>query len=130
MESFEDVSLTILASLGYSHTAKEEEYNAGPVGGKEYMVKAGDIDKYFTPNFWVCFSLWYMFHQKLGLPFSGGWADQPYWIVNIISKFQDAFNAEENEKHKRTMEKNQSKHKVSDSDKPKLLSRFLGGRKK
>ena len=92
------------------HDTTNLEYNAGPINGPRIPVKAKDVIPMVTDrNYMTCFMIWSMFHKGLGLPFGGGWADQPTWMVKIISDFEDEFNAEENYKSKTALDKSKTK---------------------
>lgn len=53
--------------------------------GKDIIILVKDAASYLTEEFYLC---WYMFcmSENLGtLPFSGGWAEQPQWIVTALA---------------------------------------------
>ena len=109
------------------HTAKSERYNAGPFSNddenKKVLIKAEDVDSYFTENYYTCFTLWDLFHKGLGFPFQGGWAEQPKWMVDIIYIFENEYIAFENERSKEVSDKGKGgKPKLIDDEKKKLLS--------
>ena len=35
----------------------------------------------------------------MGFPFSGGWAEQPFWIPEMIAMYEDAYNQEQAAKY-------------------------------
>ena len=108
------------------HTAKGEQYNAGPFSSDEdrkVPVKAEDVDSYFTQDYFTCFTLWDLFHKGLGFPFQGGWAEQPQWMIDIIYVFENEYISFENERSKEATEKSKGgKPKLTDDEKKKLLS--------
>ena len=108
------------------HTAKGEQYNAGPFSNddeeKKILIKAGDVHSYFTQDYYTCFTLWDLFHKGLGFPFQGGWAEQPQWMIDIIYAFENEYIAFENERSKESINKSSGgKPKLNDDEK-KLLT--------
>lgn len=52
--------------------------------------------------------VWRRFKLGLGFPFSGGWAEQPFWVSDIIALFEETNNQEESYKRKMESEKSKS----------------------
>ena len=57
----------------------------------------------------------------MGFPFAGGWAEQPWWITEIITLFENAFNAEQNAKYDKSDSTSNSNTKYN-TDKFKSLN--------
>jgi len=51
--------------------------------GKLVKVMKSDIPYYIDEQFWSCANIWGRWKQ-FGLPFTGGWAEQPAHIVDAI----------------------------------------------
>jgi hypothetical protein len=51
-------------------------------------VWRSEIPELFTHEFYVALALWRRWHLGMGFPFSGGWAEQPAWIVETIDAFE------------------------------------------
>ena len=58
----------------------------------------------------------------MGFPFDGGWAEQPFWIAEMIGMFEEAYNQEESHNHKTRMDKSKSKSDSSSDTKNKTLT--------
>lgn len=60
------------------------------------------IPDYFTPEFADTLGAWSNI-RRWGMPFAGGWADQPCRLMDVMSEYERLFNeweAEEAKKHK------------------------------
>ena len=55
-----------------------------------YMVKANDVPALFSPMFWECVGLWKRY-KLLGMPYDGGWAQNPAHLVRIIEIMENAY---------------------------------------
>ena len=80
------VDPVILRNLGYS--VPNKKYYAGSPNNadSDYFVNKSEIEGYFSNyNYITAFNVWYKFHLNMGFPFTGGWAEQPWWIVEFIS---------------------------------------------
>jgi hypothetical protein len=57
-------------------------------GGGRIFVRFSDMASYLTDEFFQCWNV-YRISEELGsLPFSGGWAEQPEWMVRAILLFK------------------------------------------
>jgi hypothetical protein len=56
-----------------------------------HVIDRADIPKYFTEGFWASYDLWQNC-KRFGLPFGGGWAEQPAWILRLIKAFDGAID--------------------------------------
>ena len=52
---------------------------------KEIFIKRKEIKTYLDEYFWSALNIYYITENMQTLPFSGGWAEQPYEIVTVIS---------------------------------------------
>jgi hypothetical protein len=85
-----------LLLLGY----RKSDYKAGdefPVKlpSETEIINSADIPKYLGGDF----SYYYDFYlrcERLGLPYSGGWADYPPWVAQLLLHFSYAVTAVEN----------------------------------
>lgn len=66
-------------------------------------VQRRAIPDYFTSEFSELLSAWANI-KRWGMPFDGGWADQPCRLMDVMGEFERLYGeweAEEAEKHKR-----------------------------
>ena len=54
----------------------------------EIFIKRKDIKNYMDEYFYSAYNVYVMTENMQSLPFSGGWAEQPYEIVTAISLFR------------------------------------------
>ena len=100
-----------LQGLGYL-TLTQDSYYAGPPDKEDpiYLIKQKDVFTYLNDyNYLIAFNLWHKFHTGMGFPFAGGWAEQPWWMVEVISMFENAYNLERQVKHEKETGKNSNK---------------------
>ena len=62
-----------------------------------YVIQGNKVPLLFTVELWRAIKIWNNF-KVFGLPFAGGWAEQPTHIVKIITMGESASNQEEEEK--------------------------------
>jgi len=55
------------------------------------------IPDYFTPDFANMVEIWVNV-KRWGMPFEGGWADQPAILMDVINLFEQAYNEYEEER--------------------------------
>ena len=99
-------------------------YYAGPPDEVDdyYLIKQKDVDSYFSyDNYITAFSIWHKFSLGMGFPFTGGWAEQPFWITEVIALFENAKNLEDHVKYSNDKPNQQSKD-LSKPDVSKLQS--------
>ena len=65
-----------------------------------YTIQGNKVPLLFTVELWRAIKIWNNF-KVFGLPFAGGWAEQPKHIVKIITMVESASNQEEEEKRKK-----------------------------
>ena len=63
-------------------------------GGKLVKVFRSEIPEYVDDCFWACADIWGRYRQ-FGLPFAGGWAEQPAHIIDAIEAIEKGMNAAE-----------------------------------
>lgn len=61
------------------NTGVKDEY------GKDISILQSTAGDYLTEEFWQCLNVFYMTENIGQLPFSGGWAEQPFWITQALS---------------------------------------------
>jgi len=69
---------------------REKLWNSGvdDDNGGKIFVSYGDMESYLTDEFFQCWEV-YLLSEDIGcLPFTGGWAEQPEWIVRAIMLFK------------------------------------------
>lgn len=64
-------------------------------GSNAFTVERREIPPLFTDSFWKAVQIWQRW-RKLGMPFSGGWAEQPTHIVEIIDMLESMCKEWEN----------------------------------
>ena len=75
----------------------------------DYFIAKDKIEDYFTNfNYITAFNVWYKFHLNMGFPFTGGWAEQPWWIVEFISLLENTYNEEQEAKYKKPDKSNKT----------------------
>lgn len=52
-----------------------------------HVIRRDKIPEYFSDDNLAAFELWEKF-RLFGLPYSGGWAEQPARLVNIIQQLE------------------------------------------
>lgn len=71
--------------------------------GKTIFIQRKDINSYLDETFWSAYIIWCRTENLGCLPFSGGWAEQPAAITEVINLFkveQSKWEAEQMEKKK------------------------------
>jgi hypothetical protein len=73
----------------------------------------GDVERrlvpeLFTDFFWSALGVYNRF-KMFGFPFSGGWAEQPAHIVDVIEAFESAARAIDRERAEKWRSQNNSK---------------------
>ncbi|ADK81118.1 hypothetical protein [Sediminispirochaeta smaragdinae] len=61
------------------------------VDGKLVTILRSEVNEYLDDWFWSAFSLWYRYKLFGALPFSGGWAELPAFIIEIIETAEAAY---------------------------------------
>ena len=59
--------------------------------GEGEKIPFKDLPKLFTPEYFQALKFWKNY-KKFGLPYSGGWAEQPYTIINLLKDFDEAYD--------------------------------------
>ena len=67
-------------------------------------VERKDILKHFNDYYLSALAIYNRF-KRFGFPFSGGWAEQPEYIVNIIEMFDVTFEKWNNWKREKARSK-------------------------
>jgi hypothetical protein len=63
-------------------------------------VKKGEIKNYFTEYYYSAVSL-YNRYKRFGMPFTGGWAEQPEYLIDVIDLFDSTIAAHGEYKRKK-----------------------------
>lgn len=63
---------------------------------KDTLVRLDEVQDYYTEFFVSAIEVWHAFHVGMGLPFEGGWADQPWHLHQITYLFEAESKAIEN----------------------------------
>ena len=82
--------------VGISGGMGDIRENAGLFDYPRWVWRS-EIPKLFTEEFRILLMVWWRFHSGLGLPFSGGWAEQPATIVMFIDLFEGMYGAYQQE---------------------------------
>ena len=53
--------------------------------GKNVVILLAKAGEYLTEEFWTCLDVFFMTETVECLPFGGGWAEQPFWIAQVLS---------------------------------------------
>ncbi|ADK81602.1 hypothetical protein [Sediminispirochaeta smaragdinae] len=61
------------------------------VDGRLVTILRSEVNEYLDDWFWSAFGLWYRYKLFGALPFSGGWAELPAFIVEIIETAEGAY---------------------------------------
>lgn len=69
-----------------------------PIGGMPHnviaIVEQRELyDYYLDDEFHDGWNIWYRYHMGMGLPFTGGWAEQPAHLIDIVETFESAHRA-------------------------------------
>jgi hypothetical protein len=59
--------------------------------GKLLDIRRSQVDEYCDDEFWSGLDLWSKWRVFEGMPFAGGWAEQPAHIVDMIGTIERAF---------------------------------------
>jgi hypothetical protein len=62
--------------------------------GRGLTIDRNAIPTYFTDHYWSAFEIWRNW-KRYGLPFAGGWAEHPDYLVRVINLFEEEINREE-----------------------------------
>jgi hypothetical protein len=62
-------------------------WNTGVIdeNGNAIFIKLIEAPSYLTEEFYQALHVFYTTENLGVLPFSGGWAEQPEWIVNVLN---------------------------------------------
>ena len=85
----------ILKNLGYDDP--DRKYYGGPLEepNPDYLFTASQIEEYYSnPDYMLAFYVWSRFHNNMGFPFTGAWAEQPKWVSDMIALFEESYNQE------------------------------------
>ena len=97
-----------MQGLGYL-TLTQDQYYAGPPDKEDptYLIHQKDVFTYLNDyNYLIVFNLWHKFHSGMGFPYAGGWAEQPWWMVEVITTLENAYNLEQQVKHEKETQNN------------------------
>ena len=61
------------------------------LNSRPHFIMRSAIPQYVTPTFWALFRVWHRYHIGLGLPYSGGWAEQPAHLVDVIELYESLY---------------------------------------
>lgn len=76
----------------YPRSARDSLTFVGPVGKPIVIgIKRRQLKYFLDDWFYSAWAVWRKFHLGLGLPYAGGWAEQPKHIVDIIEAFEEAY---------------------------------------
>ena len=77
-----------LWAKGQSVQSVRREIGDGRLGvtidGRLTTIKRSEVNEYLDDWFWSALDVWYRWRTFGGLPFSGGWAEQPAHLVYVI----------------------------------------------
>ena len=85
--------------MGYDDP--DRKYYGGPLEevNPDYLFTASEIEEYYdNTDYALGFHVWSRFHNNMGFPFTGAWAEQPKWVSDIIALFEENYNHEMAEK--------------------------------
>jgi hypothetical protein len=63
---------------------------------KDSLVRLDEVQDYYTDFFASALEVWHTFHVGMGLPFLGGWAEQPWHLYQVIYLFESESKSIEN----------------------------------
>lgn len=63
------------------------------VAGELVTIRRSEVNDYLDEWFWGAFDVWYRWRMFAAMPFSGGWAEQPAPIVEIIETAEAAYRS-------------------------------------
>jgi hypothetical protein len=67
--------------------------------GEDIFIRTSEAASYITGDFYAALDVFYASENLGCLPFSGGWAEQPFWIVQALSVLKvEKFRADEEER--------------------------------
>jgi len=72
----------------YPRSARLSKVFIGPVKKPVMFVKRHQVKYFLDEWFFSAYDLWRKFNMGLGLPYAGGWADNPAHVVAIIEAFE------------------------------------------
>lgn len=61
------------------------------IAGKLKPVKRSEVGQYCDEQFWDVLGIWHRW-KRFGFPWTGGWAEQPAYLVDLIDMVEDAIN--------------------------------------
>lgn len=64
-------------------------------GGKLIKVMRSEVADYCDDVFWSVFDVWYKWRVFQGLPFAGGWAEQPAHLIEAIEAAEAGYKITE-----------------------------------
>ena len=76
-----------------------------------HPVWASEVGELFTEDFWHLLAAWWRYHIGMGLPFSGGWAEQPAHIVSYIETYESFYQAYQQETQWQSQKSLESKYR-------------------
>lgn len=83
---------------GHTSSRIRAEIGDGRVGavvdGKLITVWRSELGEWLDDWFWSCLDLWWRWKTLGSLPFSGGWAEQPGHLTEIIETAEAAHKSE------------------------------------
>lgn len=89
-----------LWAKGQAVQVVRREIGDGRVGvlvhGKLKTLWRSEINAYLDDWFWSAFDVWYRWKTFGGLPFTGGWAEQPAHLLMVIEEAEAAFKGAQN----------------------------------
>ena len=63
----------------------------GNVKNPVAVLKYGDIPNYLDDSFWSGYAIWDNTRHTGMMPFNRGWAEQPQYLVDLITAYQSAY---------------------------------------
>jgi hypothetical protein len=76
-----------------------------------HIVYVSEIPGLFTEDFYRVLAAWWRYHIGMGLPFSGGWAEQPAHVVAYIETFESYYQAYQQEQQWQSQKSLESKYR-------------------
>ena len=74
---------------GYEEQGKNSEPYPVTLPGESTVLSSHDIGSYYNEQFYYYYEF-YMKCKRCGLPYDGGWAELPRWVLMLICRFDTA----------------------------------------
>ena len=73
----------------------EKKTLIGPGKRKVAIIKRNQLESYVDSAMYRLYNIWKMWKMGFGLPLSGSWAEQPIWMIEIITMLEQENNNRE-----------------------------------